>query len=133
MSNILFDYANATIECQGFYEKTSYYLKRNIALDDFFDEHIKKLLNTVIRFISNKTASEISKLTHGKVYNSTKMYSRINLEDTVEWIIDKDDSVPNKLEIRDISKEEKDYIINYFLGESDVFTNSRKEKATVNS
>ncbi|MDA0049197.1 hypothetical protein OFR41_08315 [Brachyspira hyodysenteriae] len=61
------------------------------------------------------------------------MYSRINLEDTVEWIIDKDDSVPNKLEIRDISKEEKDYIINYFLGESDVFTNSRKEKATVNS
>ncbi|MDA0063703.1 hypothetical protein OFS03_10855 [Brachyspira hyodysenteriae] len=90
-------------------------------------------MNTVIRFISNKTASEISKLTHGKVYNSTKMYSRINLEDTVEWIIDKDDSVPNKLEIRDISKEEKDYIINYFWGESDVFTNSRKEKATVNS
>ncbi|MDA0035108.1 hypothetical protein OFR41_08310 [Brachyspira hyodysenteriae] len=35
LSNILFDYANATIECQGFYEKTSYYLKRNIELDDF--------------------------------------------------------------------------------------------------
>ena len=113
LSNILIDYAKEKIVEDNFYEKSSYYIKNDLELDIKAED--KKILDIVINFISNKTAKELYSLTHGKVYNKTKMYNLIDLKDVVEWKINDitEEDITNEEELRSLSKKDESAILSF--------------------
>lgn len=75
-------------ETKGYYEKSSYYINRELFNEDLqFNKNDEKLLISVVNYISNKSSNELSKLTHGDVYKNTPMRSQMPLEKVVEFKI----------------------------------------------
>lgn len=64
-----------------------------------FNESDEKLLMSVVNYISNKSGTKLSKLTHGYVYNNTPMRSKMPLSKVVEFRIneEKDTKEPNDI------------------------------------
>lgn len=89
------------------------YIKNDLELDIKAED--KKILDIVINFISNKTAKELYSLTHGKVYNKTKMYNLIDLKDVVEWKINDitEEDITNEEELRSLSKKDESAILSF--------------------
>ena len=110
LNNILNKYTKQDTEYKGFYEKTSYYVLPNIKIPEFNDE-LNNLLVIVVNFISNKTAKELSKLTHDDIYEKTKKRQEIPFEDIVKWKIDKPENTNTKVYARELTKEDETEIL----------------------
>lgn len=87
-------------ELRGDYEKSSYHIDKKLFNEDLqFNESDEKLLMSVVNYISNKSGTKLSKLTHGYVYNNTPMRSKMPLSKVVEFRIneEKDTKEPNNI------------------------------------
>lgn len=98
------------IEYKGYYEKTSFYIQFGAELP-IFDEELNKILITVVNFISNKTAAELSELTHDEVYKKTKKRAVIPFDQIVQWLIDKPEDTDTNVYMKDLTSQDETNIL----------------------
>ncbi|MCZ9889644.1 hypothetical protein [Brachyspira hyodysenteriae] len=75
-----------------------------------FDEELNKILITVVNFISNKTATELSELTHDEVYKKTKR-AVIPFDQIVQWLIDKPEDTDTNVYMKDLTSQDETNIL----------------------
>ena len=84
----------------------SFYILDNVELPHF-DKNIEKILVTVVNFISNKTAKELSELTHDEIYKKTQKRKPIPFEDIVRWKIDEPENTNIEVHARELTKDDE--------------------------
>ena len=103
-------YTKTNIEYKGYFEKMSFYILDNVELPHF-DKNIEKILVTVVNFISNKTAKELSELMHDEIYKKTQKRKPIPFENIVKWKIDNPENTNIEVHARELTKDDEAEIL----------------------
>ena len=105
-------YTKTNIEYKGYFEKMSFYILDDVELPHF-DKEIEKILITVVNFISNKTAKELSELTHDEVYKRTPKRKPIPFDSIVKWKIDDIENTNLEVHARELTKHDEAEIFKF--------------------
>lgn len=86
------------------YIKKAYYVDESLDDDEVnsyfsdFDISLLDILKSTVRFVSNKTARQLSDFTHNFVYHSMRMREVISWDKAVEFVVDNDAQEPKNIE-----------------------------------
>ncbi len=84
------------------YVKKAYYINDKYSDDEInkyfdFEKNVLDILKSTVRFISNKTAKQLSDYTHNEVYHRVVMRDVIPFSKVVEFVVDEDELEPSNI------------------------------------